>query len=416
MATPRPTWHASGYGTAAEGVDETMRQILEYQADQIEMVLQTHRVPGRVTGGVVTPRWVQYQIIPDLGAKISRMISLSEEIALRLGANGVRVKRNGPTVQVEVPREDGQSVHLLPLCRQLADIPRQTAVLGLDEDGVPLLLRLPSPEVAHVLVAGTTGSGKTALARSMALSLAMYNRLGEIQMVFIDPKRTGFADLDDVPHLLRPVVHETHQAIFLLGELVEEMVRRDREGISEPRVAIFIDEVADLMDAVQGSKAMERLLTRLTQRGRSAGFHVIACTQKPLVSSIGSLVKSNFPVRLVGSVASAEDARVAAGIPGTGAEKLLGRGDFLLVTKGQTTRFQAAFTSEREMRQIVSRLNAGGRRSRRWLDREAAQGQAATGTDGSLRGGASGSNGRLGLFGGRSRLKALIGHQLRLIK
>lgn len=401
-----------------------MRQILEYQADQIEMVLQTHRVPGRVTGGVVTPRWVQYQIIPDLGAKISRMISLSEEIALRLGANGVRVKRNGPTVQVEVPREDGQSVHLLPLCRQLADIPRQTAVLGLDEDGVPLLLRLPSPEVAHVLVAGTTGSGKTALARSMALSLAMYNRLGEIQMVFIDPKRTGFADLDNVPHLLRPVVHETHQAIFLLGELVEEMVRRDREGISEPRVAIFIDEVADLMDAAHGgggSKAMERLLTRLTQRGRSAGFHVIACTQKPLVSSIGSLIKSNFPVRLVGSVASAEDARVAAGIPGTGAEKLLGRGDFLLVTKGQTTRFQAAYTSEREMRQIVSRLNAGRatRRSRRWLDREAAPGgggQAATGTDGSLGGGASGSNGRLGLFGGRSRLKALFGHQLRLIK
>ncbi|MFQ5613823.1 MAG: DNA translocase FtsK [Anaerolineae bacterium] len=388
-----------------------MRQVLEYQADQIEMVLQTHRAPGRVTGGMVTPRWVQYQIIPDLGAKISRMISLSEEIALRLGASGVRVKRRGPMVQVEVPRQDGQLVRLLPLSRRVIDIPRQTAILGLAEEGVPLLLRFPSPEVAHVLVAGTTGSGKTALARSMALSLAMHNRLGEVQLVFIDPKGTGFSQLADLPHLLRPIARETHEAIFLLGELVEEMVRRDRDGISDPRVVIFIDEVADLMDATQGGKAMDRLLTRLTQRGRSAGFHIVACTQKPLVSSIGSLTKSNFPVRLVGSVASADDAKVAAGLPGTNAEKLLGRGDFLLVAKGQSTRFQAAYVSERDMRRICDRLNAGGRRSRRWLDQE--QTQAATGTEGRLP-----PVPVLRVIRGRARagLRAVFGHQLKLIK
>jgi DNA segregation ATPase FtsK/SpoIIIE, S-DNA-T family len=406
MPPPEPQREYRHVGT---GVDEIMRQILEYQADQIEMVLHTHRVPGRVSGGVVTPRWVQYQVLPELGAKISRIASLSEEIALRLGATGVRVKRRGPTVQVEVPRADGQIVRYLPLCQQLADIPRQTAVLGLDEAGLPLLLRLPSPDVGHVLVAGTTGSGKTALARAMALSLAMYNRLGEIQLIMIDPKGTGFGPLADLPHLLRPVVRETHQAIFLLGELVEEMVRRDREGISEPRVAIFIDELADLMDATQGSKAMQRLLTRLTQRGRSAGFHVVACTQKPLVSSIGSLVKSNFPVRLVGSVASAEDAKVAAGLPGTSAELLLGRGDFLLIAKGQTNRFQAAYVSEREIEQVISRLNAGGRRSRRWLDRDEVA--AGTGTEGRpvLRG-------KIGLGSTRARLREVFGHQLRLIK
>jgi DNA segregation ATPase FtsK/SpoIIIE-like protein len=102
-------------------------------------------------------------------------------------------------------------------------------------------------------------------------------------------------------------------------------VRRDRERISEPRVVIFIDELADLME--QGGKAMNRLMTRLTQRGRSAGLHIVACTQKPLVASIGSITRSNFPVRLVGSVTSADDAKIAAGIAGTGAEKLLGRGD-----------------------------------------------------------------------------------------
>ena len=300
-----------------------MRQVLEYQADQIEVVLQTHRVPGRVTGGLVTPRWVRYEVAPALGAKVSRIVRLSEEIALRLGAGGVRISRQGALLHVEVPRKDGRPVRLLPLCRGLEDIPRQSALLGLDEAGLPLLLRLPSPEVAHVLVAGTTGSGKTALAQAMAVSLAMHNRLGEVQLVLIDPKGTGFGPLAGLPHLLRPVVSQTHQAVFLLGELVEEMVRRDRDHIREPRVVVFIDEVADLLE--QGGNAVARLLTRLTQRGRSAGIHVVACTQKPLAASIGSLTKSNFPVRLVGSVASPDDAKVAAGIAGTGAETLLGR-------------------------------------------------------------------------------------------
>jgi len=364
-----------------------MRRVLEYQADQIEMVLTSHKVPGRVTGGVVTPRWVSYRVLPGISTKVSRIMALSEELALRLGAQRVRISRQGPSLQVDVPREDGQVVRLMTLCRRLKEIPKQTAILGMDETGTPLLLRLPSPEVAHVLIAGTTGSGKTALARSMALSLAMHSRLGEVQMVFIDPKGNGFDPFvvfegsgGGLPHLLRPAVQDVHQATFLLGDMVQEMMRRDRENISEPRVIIFIDEVADLME--QGGKAMDRLMTRLTQRGRSAGIHIIACTQKPLVASIGSLTRSNFPVRLVGSVASADDAKIAAGIPGTGAEKLLGRGDFLLVAKGHVTRFQAAYVSEQEIKQIIGRMNAGGRHSRRWLTMEQNEPLAATGTNG----------------------------------
>jgi S-DNA-T family DNA segregation ATPase FtsK/SpoIIIE len=390
-----------------------IEQVLDYQADQIELVLANHRVSVRVMGGTVTPRWIRYQVIPEITARVSRITALSEEIALRLGAHSVRISRQGPAVQIEVPRPDGQTVRLLQLGRQLGQIPRQTAILGLDESGLPLLLRLASPEVAHVLIAGTTGSGKTALARSMAISLAMHNRLGEVQLLFIDPKRTGFApfasfsEAEYLPHMLRPVVDDVHQAIFLLGEMVTEMIRRDRERISEPRLIIFIDEVADLME--QGGKAMDRLMTRLTQRGRSAGLHLIACTQKPLAATIGSLTRSNFPVRLVGSVASADDARLAAGIPGTGAEKLLGRGDFLLVVKGQVNRFQAAYLSEVELKQIVAQLQARHRTTRRWLpapQTAVAEQLAATGTEGRLRSPVLRERG----------LKAIFGQQLRLIK
>ena len=362
-----------------------MRQVLEYQADQIEMVLYSHKVPGRVLGGVVTPRWVRFEVVPALGAKVSSIARLSEEIALRLGSGGVRVQRQGGRVRVEVPREDGEVVRLMPLAARLAAVPRQTALLGLDEEGVPLLLRLPSPEVGHVLLSGTTGSGKTALARTMVLSLALHNRLGEVQLVVIDPKGRGYSALGDLPHLKHPVVRDVSRASFVLSELVDLMLARDREGLREPRVVVVIDEMADLVLA--GGRAVGRSIIRLTQRGRGAGVHVIGCTQKPTVDAIGSLVKSNFPVRLVGSVVSAEDAKVASGLPGTGAEKLMGRGDFLLVVKGETTRFQAAYVSEREAAEMVGYLRSGERKSRRpeWLEPDGVAAQRAvlrkTGTE-----------------------------------
>jgi S-DNA-T family DNA segregation ATPase FtsK/SpoIIIE len=232
-----------------------------------------------------------------------------------------------------------------------------TALLGVDEDAVPVLLRFPSPDVAHVLVAGNTGSGKTALARTMALSLAVFNPPRSLQMVLIDPKRRGFAPLAQLPHLLTPLIDTAGRAGVTLGRLVEEMERRDLEACSTPHVVVFIDELSDLI--MTGGRSVEAPLTRLAQRGREAGIHLVACTQRPAAAVIGGLVKSNFPVRVVGSVASAEDAKVAAGLPRTGAERLLGKGDFIVVARGEQMRVQGAFAGNHEIRRVVDSLQQG---------------------------------------------------------
>jgi S-DNA-T family DNA segregation ATPase FtsK/SpoIIIE len=342
-----------------------MQRVLHFQADRIEQVLLSHKVPSRVTGGMVTPRLVRFQVSTPLGVKVNRVAGLAEEIALGLGASSCRVYREEGQVQVEVPRSDSEVVRLLPLCRRLAEagprgqgtVPPVTAVLGLDGEGVPLLLRLPSPNVAHVLIAGTTGSGKTALARTIVASLALHNGQRELQLVLVDPKGRGLLPFAGLPHLLEPVVTRVEEAEAVLGRLVGEMERRDAEGRSEPRLVVVLDELADLVQV--GGREMEERLRRLTQRGREAGVHLVACTQKPTAAVIGSLVKSNFPVRLVGAVASPEDAKVATGLARTGAERLLGQGDFVVVAKGQVTRMQAAYVGVEEVREVVARLRAG---------------------------------------------------------
>jgi S-DNA-T family DNA segregation ATPase FtsK/SpoIIIE len=339
-----------------------MRKKLEFQADRIEAVLTMHKVPARVTGGTVTPRWVRFQVLPAVGAKISKIKGLSEELAAALDAHSCRVSRRGAAVAVEVPRDDPQPVCLLPLFRQLEDddggVPPVTAVLGLAEDGAPLLIRLPSPDVAHILVAGTTGSGKTALLQTMILSLAMVNRPRQLVLVLIDPKGHAFGLFEGLPHLARPVIREAGETIEALHSLVRLMERQGTGGGADvdgrPGVVVVIDELADLL--MVGGKPVQVALTRLTQRGREAGIHVIAATQKPTTAVLGPLVKANFPVRLTGRVTSIEDARTATGWSGTGAERLMGRGDFLAVAEGRVIRFQTAYVSPAEIQELVRRI------------------------------------------------------------
>ncbi len=320
---------------------------LHFQADQIESVLASHRIHGRVTGGAVTPQMVRFHLAPAMGTRVSQIARLSEELALSLGAATCRVVRRGSTIDLEFPRSDRGIVRLFDLSQRLSRVPGYTAILGLDGEGTPILLRLASPEAPHALISGTTGSGKTALARGMIASLAAHNSPADLGLLLIDPKGRGYAPFASLPHLLAPVAQSPQEALALLNWLVGEMERRDHEGITLPRIITFIDELADL--ALVGGATVTAALTRLSQRGREAGLHLVCCTQKPSAAIIGSLVKANFPARLVGSVASAEDARVATGIARSGAERLAGRGDFLLVVQGTTHRFQGAYCTEAEL-------------------------------------------------------------------
>jgi S-DNA-T family DNA segregation ATPase FtsK/SpoIIIE len=345
-----------------------MRERLEFQSNRIEAVLSLHKIQAQVTGGTVTPRWIRFQVLPMIGAKISKIKGLSEELAAALDAPNCRVARRGAAVAVEIPRDDPLPVRLMPLYDQLNDseegIPPITATLGLAEDGAPLLIRLPSPDVAHILVAGTTGSGKTVLMQTMILSLAMANNPAPslfqmngsregLRLMLIDPKGFAFAPFENLPHLARGIVQDAEEATEALQSLVHLM---ERSGpVSEqaqPHIVVFIDELADLL--MTGGKPLEQALTRLTQRGREVGIHIVAATQKPSAAVLGPLLKANFPVRLVGRVTSASDARTATGWTGTGAERLMGRGDFLAVAEGQLIHFQAAFVLPEEVQGAVA--------------------------------------------------------------
>jgi S-DNA-T family DNA segregation ATPase FtsK/SpoIIIE len=325
---------------------------LNFQADRIERVLASHRVPVRVHSGAVSPRWVRFLLTPALGARVASVRNLSEELALALGAEDVRVARDGESIAVEVPRADPEPVRLLSLLEALGQAPPLTACLGLTDDGRPLLLRLPSPDVAHVLVAGATGSGKTELMRSLVVSLALLNRQARLQFALIDPKARGFLPLAGLPHLVAEVASDSGPALQLLDRLMAEMERRDREGVSAPRIVVVVDELLDVLAV--GGKTAEAALTRLAQRGRESGLHLIAGAQKPSAAALGPMLKANFPVRLVGRVGSADDARVAAGQGGTGAEKLMGHGDFVLVAAGHTVRFQAAWIPAGEWPEVYA--------------------------------------------------------------
>jgi DNA segregation ATPase FtsK/SpoIIIE, S-DNA-T family len=328
------------------------REYLNFQADRIERVLASHRVPVRVHGGAISPRWIRFLLTPAFGAKISTVKNLSEELALALGAQDIRVAREGESLAVEMPRLDAEPVRLLPLLKSISSFPLLSACLGLAEDGRPLLMRLPAPDVAHVLVAGTTGSGKTELMRTMIVSLALTNRQSKLQIALIDPKSRGFMPLAGLPHLIDQVASDAASTLALLEKLIAEMERRDQENISSPHIVIAVDELLDVLAA--GGKQVEMALTRIAQRGREAGLHLIAGAQKPSSAALGPMLKANFPVRLVGRVGSTDDARVAAGVSGTGAEKLLGHGDFLAVASGQVVRFQAAWIPTKDWAQIVS--------------------------------------------------------------
>ncbi len=336
---------------------------LHAQADRIEWVLLNHKAPARVTGGRVTPRLIQFHLQVAPTTKVAKVEALSQEIAMALGAPSARVTRTNGQLSIQVPRDDGREVRLLPLVDQISNDKQLkphltvagTALLGIDVDGVPLLIRLASPDVTHILVAGTTGSGKTEVVRTILASLVYFQKPREVQLLLVDPKGSAFRLFSGLPHLLLDPVKTVEETLERMRWLEAEMERRQEQEITRPRIVLVLDELADLL--MQGGQEMQVHLARLAQRGRSAGISIIACTQKPTATAIGSLIKANFPVRLVGRVTSPEEARVASGLGGSGAEKLAGRGDFVLIAAGQMVRFQAAYLRPEEyaaFRQVIA--------------------------------------------------------------
>ncbi len=342
---------------------DKLRPYLEYQADRVEAVLSAHRAPSRVTGGTVGPRLIRFFLNPAPHIRFAAIKRLADDLALALRVPNLDIGRGREGVVVTFPNPEPQEVRLLSLLEEIGPTPVATAVLGLTEDGAPLLARLPAPEVVHILIAGTTGSGKSALLRTIGASLVLTNRPDVLRLVCIDPKGRAFAGLRDAPHLARPPVSKPEEMREALCSLVRTMEVRDQRGERRPTLAVLIDELAELV--FTGGGAVSEALTRLAQRGREAGIHLIAATQRPSAAILSGLMRANFPLRLVGKVVSATDARVAAGRGGTNAHLLNGRGDFVAVSGGEAPiRFQVAYIEEESFRRI-GREAAGAGNQRR---------------------------------------------------
>lgn len=346
-------------------MSRVLRHYLETQADQVEAVLMAHRTPARITGGTVGPRLIRFHLDPAPQTRFSSIRGLAEDLAVSLKVSSLRIDRSHEGIILEFPNPEPRPVTLAGLWSEIQPLPPATALLGLTDDGAPLLARLTSPEVAHVLVAGTTGSGKTALLRVMAVSLALANPPEDLRMLCLDPKGRAFRGLAGMPHLTRPPVVDVAEAIEALQSLLRLMEVRDQQGECHPQIVVFIDEVADLVlqnANGRGQQSIETLLTRLAQRGREAGIHLIAATQRPSAAVLSGVLRANFPLRLVGKVVSAEDARMASGRAQTDAHLLSGRGDFLAVGgSALPIRFQVAYIGEQEAQQQLAKMQRSSR-------------------------------------------------------
>lgn len=324
---------------------------LDLLANRAENALALHRVPGRVLHVIEGPRLITFVIRLALTVKYSALRRRSDDLALALGVPSLRISRAADGARLAFPHPAPRPVHTRDLLRRVTNPGPARALLGLAGAGAPLLVNLASPDVAHVLLAGTTGSGKSVLLQTLLLSLLRWNPPAELQYLCIDPKRRAFTPFRAAAGLLRPPLAGAAIAPALAGA-VALMEQRDRAGVSTPRLVLLIDELSDTLMA---DNLAEGYLIRLLQRGREAGINVIAATQRPSAALLSGLMRANFPLRLVGRVVSDYDAKVAAGVSGTGGELLLGRGDFLAVGIGPPRRFQAGYLEHSDIAALLPR-------------------------------------------------------------
>lgn len=339
-------------------VNIQLQPYLNSQADRLEAVLTAHRAPGRITGGTVGPRHIRFFLNPAPHIRYTTIKRLADDLALALRVSHLSVDRSTEGIVLAFNNPNPQKVKLQSLIDQVVPVPASTVVLGLADDGVPLLARLASPDVAHILVAGTTGSGKSVLLQCIASSLIQTHSPAVIRLLCIDPKGHTFSSLANAPHMARYPISNIDEAQEAMQSLCRTMELRDQRGEypgerpGTPRIVVLIDELADLI--MQGNKPTVNMLTRLAQRGREAGIHLVAATQHPSSAILSSVMRANFPLRLVGKVTSAQDARIASGRAGTNAHSLGGRGDFIAISGGdEPSRFQVPNITRDDMQRTM---------------------------------------------------------------
>ncbi len=361
-------------GAGTTSADEVQRN-----GELLVNTLKDFGISTRMSAVTHGPAVTRYELEPSAGVKISRITGLADDIALRLATTGVRIEApipNKAAVGIEVPNKARNTVclrELLDTTEFSASKSKLTVALGKDIEGGLVLADLA--KMPHLLIAGTTGSGKSVCTNSMIQSVLYHARPDEVKMILIDPKQVEFGVYNGIPHLLIPVVTDPRKAAGALGWAVNEMLHRYKvfaennvrdigsyntlakksDTLKEmPLILIVIDELADLMMAA--ASEVEDSIIRLAQMARAAGMHMVIATQRPSVDVITGLIKANIPSRLALTVASAVDSRTI--LDAGGAEKLLGYGDmlFMPVGKPKPLRVQGCFVSNREVESVVEFL------------------------------------------------------------
>lgn len=339
---------------------EVLRSCLEEQSKTVEAVLKRYGMTAVVTGGKVTSRTFQYhvQILGPNAA--SQTVMLESELARTLAVSEVEIvwQENGMTISVS--RELSKTLHIQNLLETVGEVRPLTAVLGAASDGSPITLHLPTSDVSNILVAGQTGAGKTTLLRTLLYSLAVHNKQHQLQALVIDYDPTGQADgplaaFSHTPHLLRPVAETFKEAVNVLDFLVGEMDYRIKHEVSHPKILLVIDNLDLLVEAGQGPLLM-RLLS-LLQYGATAGIHLVLAIERPTGQNVNQLLKCELPLRFIGKVSDDKMARAVAGVLDTGAEYLLGRGDFIGINGPHQVRFRSAYIGDYDLYLGVEGLN-----------------------------------------------------------
>ncbi|ANU22920.1 FtsK/SpoIIIE family DNA translocase [Planococcus donghaensis] len=354
---------------------------IQKNAKKLEKTFQSFGVRAKVTQVHLGPAVTKYEVLPDTGVKVSKIVSLHDDLALALAARDIRIEAPIPgksAIGIEVPNSEVSIVSLREVLESEENNQPDAKLLfalGRDVTGQAVMTQLN--KMPHLLVAGSTGSGKSVCINGIITSIIMRAKPHEVKMMMIDPKMVELNVYNGIPHLLAPVVTDPRKAAQALKKIVSEMERRyelfshtgtrNIEGYNEyvrvfneenedkhpklPFIVVIVDELADLM--MVASNEVEDAITRLAQMARAAGIHLIIATQRPSVNVITGVIKANIPSRIAFAVSSSIDSRTILDMGG--AEKLLGRGDMLFLGAGQSkpVRVQGAFLSDSEVEKIV---------------------------------------------------------------